>query len=82
MNWIKQDWEREADLDQVYAVERQLLTRQEFFEHENGKKKPAKITYKLNGNKSNSPSLFGVDKKRVQLRCDISAKISRRRDKH
>lgn len=82
MNWINQDWEREADLDQVYATERQLLIEQEFFEHESDlKRKPAKITYK-NGNKNNTSSLSRNSRKGIQLRHNLSSKSSRKRSRY
>ena len=82
MDWINQDWEREAELDVVYAVERQLLIEQEYFEYESKqKRKPAKITYKKHGNKSNTPSLSRVAEKGAHLRRNLPAKVSRRWDR-
>jgi len=34
MDWMNQDWEREAELDVIYAQERQSLLEQEYFDYE------------------------------------------------
>lgn len=78
MDWIEQDWEREAQLDIVYAQERQSLIEQEYFEYEKALDKKTK----KDENKHNTTPLPGDRKKGVQPRRNISPKIGRRKNRH
>jgi hypothetical protein len=76
---IKDDWEKEADWDMIYAQERATLMEQEYFGTKNLKILPAKITYKKNENRSNTKSLRRNHEKGTQSRHVVSTKDDRRK---
>jgi len=66
---IQEDWEREAEKDQIYAQERASLEEQEYFEYLRlPAKVTAKITYKnkkKDGTKNNTSSLSRTSKESI-----------------
>lgn len=78
MGWIDQDWEKEYDLDAMYAQERQSLLEQEYFEHE--QKLLNKI--KKHENKRNiTPLRCDIEKRIKHGRHSFTKSLSRRRGK-
>lgn len=39
MDWMSQDWEHECQKDDVYAIERQMLLEEEWYQEETRKKR-------------------------------------------
>ena len=63
---IKDDWEKEADLDQIYALERATLMEQEYYD--SIERIPAQIIYKKDENRRK-------DRHGVQQASDIDDKL-------
>ena len=74
---IKDDWEKEADWDTVFALERATLIEQEYFGTRNLKILPAIITNKKNENRSNTKSLRRNHEKGTQSGHVISTEDDR-----
>lgn len=65
---LRQDWEREYEKDQIYALERESILMQQLFEADQ-RLKVAKITYN-HGHKTNSFS--GIDEETDKPRHGVS----------
>ena len=69
MTLLIEDWERDAERDDIFAQERASLLEQEYYEYcRLPAKVTAKITYKntkKHGIKDNTTSLFRISKKSI-----------------
>ena len=69
------DWDKEADKDYVYALEREKLMEQSYYD--SIIVKPAKITYKKNENRSNTRTLRRNHEKGSKPRLIVSTPIDK-----